>query len=113
MLSGEISNQVPSVKHRTEMCGATVDGQTSRTAFRFRLDGGRDIWILLPDALSLNVTGQTVAAAMTIEASNARTLWREPVSAHAVVGEDPEAKHALVLAPFKYQFGEFDDGARL
>jgi len=88
-----------------------VDGQTSRTALRFRLDGGRDIWILSADALSPNVTAQAVAAAGTDNGEDAQTTARGRVSTQAVVGEDPEAKHALVLAPFKYQFGDQDDGA--
>lgn len=77
-----------------------VEAASSHAGLRFRLDGGRDVFILLPEALSTSGhPGATSATAKPI------------VATHHVVGDDPDAKRALVLAPFQYFFGAEDDGA--
>lgn len=78
-----------------------VEVASSEVALRFRLDGGRDVWILLGDALAPALDSSPPDASVT----------KPIVRAQHVVGETPESKHALVLSPFKFQFGSFDDGA--
>src|SRR5688572_14217855 len=66
------------------------------TAIRFRLQGGRDVFILQPMP-----AGSTEPAAMKASSRSQKV----------VVGQGAENKRALVLSPFKYFFKEFDDGA--
>jgi len=73
-----------------------ADCAGSSGAIRFRLKGGRDVFILPPPP-----TGS--ASPVTLKAASA--------SQKVVVGQGAEVKRALVLSPFKYFFKEFDDGA--
>jgi hypothetical protein len=73
-----------------------ADGAGNSAAIRFRLTGGRDVFILQPTP-----PGPTPPVAM--KAANA--------AQKVVVGASVEQKRALVLSPFKYFFKEFDDGA--
>lgn len=70
-------------------------------AIRFRLKGGRDVFILQPmPPGSLSPVSASPAA---MKAGSAPQK--------VVVGQGAETKRALVLSPFKYFFKEFDDGA--
>jgi hypothetical protein len=69
-------------------------------AIRFRLKGGRDVFILQP------VPTGSAPVALAPSAMKATGT-----SQKVVVGSSVETKRALVLSPFKYFFKEFDDGA--
>jgi hypothetical protein len=71
-------------------------------AMRFRLDGGRGIWILRRGALGTrSVAGPASARTPPVRPPG-------PVFDH-VVGEG-EDKKALVLSPFLWEFGDSDEG---
>lgn len=74
-----------------------VDAASSNGALRFRLKGGRDVFVLQPEMLD------TVPSA----ARTANSIASQKV----VVGSGSGDKRALVLSPFKYFFQSFDDGA--
>jgi len=71
-----------------------VDAAGNDQAIRFRLEGGRDVFILQP---------APTGAAMPVVA-------RKAAAQKVVAGSSAEVKRALVLSPFKYFFKEFDDG---
>ena len=73
-----------------------VDAQADDNALRFRVDGGRDVWVLTQAALAPAI-GDLPAPPLV-------------GSGQSVVGQDPSEKSALVLGPFKHEFGEHDDG---
>ncbi len=82
-----------------------VDAQADDTALRFRVEGGRYVWILTQDALAPTNAPLTQPVALASpQAKGARP-------AEAVVGQDPASKKALSIAPFKYEFGFYDDAA--
>ncbi len=83
-----------------------ADAASNKVVLRFRLTGGRDVFIFRQEALAA-VPPTEVAVATRVTAANAHN-----VSIHrVVVGNSVEQKRALVLSPFKYFFKEFDDGA--
>jgi hypothetical protein len=88
-----------------------TDAASNEVALRFRLAGGRDVFILQPEALAPlpSVVPDGVAASTPVAAASSRGM-----AAHRVVaGNSVEQKRALVLSPFKYYFQGFDDGAPL
>lgn len=104
MLDGDASAAAAAAWLETQPGMAEV--QSDELAVRFRLDGGRGTWILLEGATAPPAAGSGPSGFATpdierVEADEARGV---------IVGEDLENKKALVLSPFLYQFGEFDDG---
>ena len=81
----------------------------SEAALRFRLQGGRPAWVLGPDAIRGTDGAGAARTARTAGnggfASASSTRFPE-----AVVGDDPKSKRALVLSPYRFQFGDTDDG---
>lgn len=87
-----------------------VDAASSEVAIRFRLAGGRDVFIFQPAALSpVTASGARVTAANRPAREAPREVTREV--AKLVAGESTDTKRALVLSPFKYFFAPDDDGA--
>lgn len=111
------------------MAEVVLDG----TALRFRLEGGRPAWVVLPDELNHHFPANTHAP--TPSAASPRTptggrvgllerLGPRPLHAatfqngppQTIAGRPGEGKRALVLAPFEYELkhsGDFVDGIRL
>jgi hypothetical protein len=85
-----------------------ADAAGNEVVLRFRLTGGRDVFIFQPEALAPVVPVDDVAPTPV---SVART--RDMTIQRVVVGDSVEQKRALVLSPFKYFFQGFDDGAPL
>ena len=73
-----------------------ADAAANNLAIRFRLEGGRDVFILQP---------------VSPESTPAVAMKAGITTQKVVVGQGAETKRALVLSPFKYFFKEFDDGA--
>ncbi|MCG3128023.1 MAG: hypothetical protein CHACPFDD_02896 [Phycisphaerae bacterium] len=109
-----------------------AEAAASELAVRFRLAGGRDCWVLAPEALGIDFAAlpaeKSEVALPAVQksaqppavpmprgrvADSARDASGDgrKTSAARVVGDDPEAKSALILAPFEYQFRVHDDGA--
>ena len=86
-----------------------TDAASNKVALRFRLAGGRDVFILQPEALAPvpSVATADVAVPTPVAAASPRRMTAQRV----VAGSSVEQKHALVLSPFKYFFQGFDDGA--
>lgn len=93
-------------------------------AVRFRLNGGRDCWVLTSDAIGIDLTAlpavqrevslpavQKPVMLPAVQKSVRLPAVQKARDAARVVGDDPEAKSALILSPFEYQFGQFDEGA--
>jgi hypothetical protein len=81
-----------------------ADAASDKFVLRFRLTGGRDVFVFQQEALATVPSEDVVVA--TAAAGDRR------MSAHkVVVGHSVEQKSALVLSPFKYFFKTFDDGA--
>lgn len=75
-------------------------------ALRFRLDGGRPVWVFR------EVAGSGASATAGIpRGAVAPGAEPTPSPARAPVGEDPDRKKALVMSPYLWQFGESDEGA--
>jgi hypothetical protein len=81
-----------------------VDSAGNDSALRFRLAGGRDVFILRPE----QAASPPAAAAVAFATAGAAGRFR---AQEVVAGNSVEQKRALVLSPFKYYFQEFDDGA--
>ena len=77
-----------------------VDAEGDDTAIIFRVDGGRDVWIV--DDITL--------ASVLSPSPEIATPTRSVPRHKAVVGDTPATKHALILAPFKHDFGIYDSG---
>jgi hypothetical protein len=81
---------------------AEVDVDDSAT--RFRLDGGRGLWILRRAALTRSAPASPASPA----------FGREPVldaaSPYYIAGGNLERRRALVLSPMRWDFGATDDG---
>lgn len=71
------------------------------TAIWYRLEGGAGIWILGEGAFSPEIFSPSAGAGGVAGYTGPR---------HHIVGPESEDKTALVLSPFLWQFGEFDDG---
>lgn len=88
-----------------------VESHSNRTALCFRLDGGRHAWVMLPEALAPYLSGQPLdESAKVIDRPAVSAMPTFPSQNAHIVGDDPDAKRALVLSPFKYQFTVYDDG---
>lgn len=74
-------------------------------AVTYRVDGGLAMWILGDGA-----AGERGAPAPA-------PAWTTPAPQRErprdVVGDDPETKRALVISPYQYDFGEYDEGAEV
>jgi hypothetical protein len=81
-----------------------ADAANNNLALRFRLTGGRDVFILQPQTVPAEPPAASSAVARPITANKA-------AAQKVVVGTSVEQKRALVLSPFKYYFQSFDDGA--
>jgi hypothetical protein len=81
-----------------------ADCAGNSAAIRFRLKGGRDVFILQPPPMG------SPATAVSNTRLKASTQAAGPAQ-KVVVGDGAENKRALVLSPFQYFFKEFDDGA--
>jgi hypothetical protein len=83
-----------------------ADAASNKAVLRFRLNGGRDVFIFATDALAAapSIAGASSASNSMKRASNA-------TAQKVVVGSSVEQKRALVLSPFKHFFKEYDDGA--
>lgn len=81
-----------------------ADAAANKAALRFRLRGGRDVFVLEPET----VASEPQTASLR---SIAPTVVGKSATQKVVVGTSGEQKHALVLSPFKYFFQSFDDGA--
>jgi hypothetical protein len=86
-----------------------ADAASNEVALRFRLNGGRDVFILQPEALAS--VPQDAAVGIAAPTPMAVTRASKATVQKVVVGNSIEQKRALVLSPFKYFFKEFDDGA--
>ena len=75
--------------------------QSDDGAIRFRLGGGRATWIMLEGD---ELDGDQGAASPVIAPHGV------PEPDRNVVGDDIEQKRALVLSPFLWSFGGYDDG---
>jgi hypothetical protein len=78
-----------------------VDSAGHSGAIRFRLEGGRDVFILQPTPPGAELPASMARVAQKAGNSNQKV----------VVGQGADQKRALVLSPFQYFFREFDDGA--
>ena len=79
-------------------------------ALWFRVEGGRPHWVV-SDAAFPEIPPGAPPALARLEPTGANP--RTPVRGRSekdVVGPFPEEKHALVLAPYLYRFGGYDDG---
>jgi hypothetical protein len=85
-----------------------ADASSNPVVLRFRLTGGRDVFIFQPEALAPVPADAAVPTAVT-----ATSAARKATVHKVVVGNSVEQKRALVLSPFKYFFKEFDDGASI
>ena len=81
-----------------------VEVQVDRDALRFRLEGGQPMWVLSAEAVAPRSSARLAA-------------WRPPTAppnrpnpATPVNPGSPQ-KRALVLSPWKFEFGAEDDGA--
>ncbi len=83
-----------------------ADAASNRVVLRFRLTGGRDVFIFQPEALAL-----AAPADPTVPAAVAAVRANKAAAHKVVVGAGVDQKRALVLSPFKYFFQGFDDGA--
>jgi hypothetical protein len=81
---------------------SVVDAKSSEVALFFRLDGGRPHWVLSDDAFA-DIPSFPPAA-------RTKSQPRQPKD---VVGDDPKEKRALVLSPYQWEFGSWDDGQRV
>jgi hypothetical protein len=75
--------------------------QSDDGAIRFRLGGGRAMWIMLEGD---ELDGDAGGASPVLPPPGVPRPYRN------VVGEDSEQKHALVLSPFLWSLGGYDDG---
>lgn len=86
-------------------------------ALMFRLDGGRPIWLLGETSVPPPGTIQGLRAAPISRAAAAPVVAPAaappPAAPAGVVGDDPTSKSALVLSPFAWDFGDFDEGAQV
>lgn len=84
---------------------AEVQGDDA--VLRFRLTGGRGVWITGPDA----TPGPDAGAAFRPRDPDPLAPAASPIAIEPghVAGDAPE-KRALVLSPFLFQFGAWDDG---
>lgn len=84
---------------------AEVEGDLD--AVRFRPVGGRGVWVVRPDSASEPTSrgSQAVAHAGTWDAGGPRGE-----TSQTVTGEGRTERRALVLSPFRWDFGESDDG---
>jgi hypothetical protein len=87
-----------------------ADAASNKVVLRFRLAGGRDVFIFQPEALSPEEPAIATSTAAAVITDGATQPGREMV-AHIVAGSSVEQKRALVLSPFKYEFHVHDDGA--
>lgn len=88
-----------------------VDAVASDWALRFRVEGGRDAWILKREALAIGAQGDPDAQKVAKSAAASAADKPAVRTQHVVGDDDPDIKTALVLSPFKYEFGTTDDGA--
>lgn len=78
----------------------------SNDAVSYRVDGGLAMWILADGAV-----GERSAPApfpeyeRTVDQTVTEPFRRD------VVGDDPESKRALVISPYQFDFGVYDEGA--
>lgn len=89
-----------------------VESDSDSAVLRFRVKGGRDCWVLMPEALPPDIAeaAPAMASRRIVPAAAATQRTAKDQGGARVVGDDPQAKHALVLAPFEYQFKAHDDG---
>lgn len=83
-----------------------VDADADSAALWFRLDGGRPTWVFGEKALR---PGSDGPIRVPVGRHSERRLDKAQ-SPTDVVGDDPKEKHALVLAPYLYFFGDNDSG---
>ena len=96
------------LRAQPEVVGVEADDD----AVRFRLEGGRPVWVLGERALPDRATSQDLAAVDIAETNSA--LWRggDPRAELAsITGGEAVQRTALVLAPMLWDFGDTDDGA--
>jgi hypothetical protein len=87
-----------------EMQPGMAEVQSGDLAVRFRLGGGRGTWVLLEGATA-PLPEPGLVTPLSTSAPTGITLHKE-----RIVAEDHEQKQALVLSPFLYEFGAYDDG---
>jgi hypothetical protein len=111
MLDGgsSMADTLALLRSQTDMADVASQGR----ALRFRLHGGRDVFILSPASGATTAAGLAIAPAVApVEAGRkhiASAVGGD--GTHLVVGNNTSNKHALVLSPFKHEFGAEDDGA--
>jgi hypothetical protein len=79
-----------------------ADAAGNKVALRFRVTGGRDMFVFQPEALSPVPDAGIAPTPAELD---------RKMTAHLVVGNGAPQKRALVLSPFRYFFKQFDDGA--
>lgn len=79
-----------------------VEADGDEVTIIFRVDGGRDVWVV-----------DDITLAPVLGPSTGGNIASDLMTAQIVVGNEPPTKRALVLAPFKHEFGSFDDGAEV
>lgn len=98
---------------RPEVVAAAVDS----TTVRFRLRGGRPVWVVLRTPDVRGGGGSPVSSASSLDspvASAPRSGFALPAALPDVVGKGtprPLEKRALVLSPMQFEFGQTDEGA--
>lgn len=75
-----------------------VEAIASQVAIRFRMAGGRPIWVFSRDAILIPDGTPDPVAVPTFASKD-------------VVGDDPKVKRALVLSVYQYDFGGWDEGS--
>lgn len=92
-----------------------VEAFGSPDAIVFRVDGAQEAWLIDETARS---EGDSAGSAIRLASARARQMAGPPPVPATVVGEDTsadgkvdnrDAKRALILAPFMWQFGEWDE----
>ena len=90
--------------------------EADEAVIRFRLNGGRGTWIVRNAALGTRSSAGSGGAADGTLDRGATATSRSPISQpetslQHIVGEPVDAKSAVVLSPFQWDFGTSDDGA--
>lgn len=108
-----------------------TDVLVDTTGLRFRVEGARPMWVGTDAAFGVLTAEDGAASRATTVTRQGERPPADPAGAAAtgaasaqaalagtgegtvepvgVVGDDPEEKHALILAPYLWQFGSFDE----
>lgn len=87
--------------------------QSDGFAVRFRVDGGRGMWILREGAFATRSRPNEISSHAAPRGSPPNPGPGGGTPARVVVGPESDPKDALVLSPFMWEFGVEDDAAEV